>query len=46
MKFGYLLKIALASGFSTSPSIDILGRMAGHGYKKNALLRNLHSWRV
>ncbi len=25
---------------------DILGRMAGHGYKKNALLRNLHSWRA
>ena len=25
---------------------DILGRMAGHEYKKNALLRNLHSWRV
>ena len=24
---------------------DILGRMAGHEYKKNALLRNLHSWR-
>ena len=25
---------------------DILGRMAGHEYKKNALLRNLHSWRT
>jgi len=24
---------------------DILGRMAGHHYKKNALLRQLHSWR-
>ena len=25
---------------------DILGRMAGHEYKKNALLRNLRSWRA
>ncbi|WP_345229343.1 pyruvate kinase [Mycolicibacterium helvum] len=25
---------------------DILGRMAGHEYKKNPLLRSLHSWRA
>lgn len=25
---------------------DILGRMAGHEYKKSALLRSLHSWRA
>ncbi|AQT79725.1 pyruvate kinase [Mycolicibacterium litorale] len=25
---------------------DILGRMAGHEYKKNSLLRSLHSWRA
>jgi pyruvate kinase len=24
---------------------NILGRMTGHHYKKNALLRTLHSWR-
>ena len=37
-------------GGSEAPTVvmldDILGRMAGHEYKKSALLRSLHSWRA